>query len=107
MIQVPAASGTMNFGGGGGGGESVNVAVAADTAGVAQARTIDFTLEGKEGLFQVRCPTIHHPASRLARMLLLQWLCGHSTLVRSNTHTWCFVAMVSQCIDVIVTRLKR
>lgn len=57
MIQVPvgaAASGAMNGGVGGG----VSVAVAADTGGVSESRTIDFTLDGKEGLFRVRCSAV-------------------------------------------------
>lgn len=53
MIQMPGASGVMN----GGKHETLNVAAAAaaaaaDTAAIG-ARSIDFTLDGKEGLFQV------------------------------------------------------
>lgn len=58
MMQVSGASGAMN--GGAGEGQSGNVAIAADTAAVAEARTIDFTLDGKEGLFQVpHRPVVH------------------------------------------------
>lgn len=70
--------------GGVGESQSVNVGVAADTgaAAVAEASTIDFTVDGKEGLFQVPHPTISAVLRLASFCYIFQWLCRLDTLLR-------------------------